>query len=178
MGRLSRVRSPRGVVVGRPRSVAWSLGPRGTVSASSSSVVGFPTTAVSNFDNQTIVRLRGSLLLQLKAIDGVGTGMQWAFGICIVTENAAGVGVTAVPAPLDDIAWDGWFVHRQGSLFSAAATIQFDSLGVSERLELDSKAMRKVHQTDTIIAMIQFVETNVATVDAFLESRVLTKIAS
>ncbi len=96
----------------------------------------------------------------------------------MVTENAGTVGgVTAIPAPLDAISWDGWFYHSQFNLFSASASISIADGMTVVRHQVDSKAMRKMHLTDTIVAMIQLVETGTVVARAFLESRILTKQA-
>ena len=83
----------------------------------------FPTAVTAVVDNLTVVRTRGSLVLQLNTASAINEGFQWALGICNVTQNAAGIGVTAVPDPFIDMAWDGWFVHEQGFLTATSASV-------------------------------------------------------
>ena len=161
---------------GQRRRVSWGVGPEGVVSASASVVSIFPTGAQALLDDLTVVRLRGELLLQLRTAAAVLDGFQYAAGICIVTENAFGVGVTAVPAPLDDIAWDGWFWHMQGTVRSITTTVVEGSRYSGDRVVVDSKAMRKLHQTDIVIAVVQTVETGDAVMQFDLWSRLLAKL--
>ena len=98
--------------------------------------------------------------------------------MCVVTQNAAGIGVTAIPDPVVDIAWDGWFYHAQGDIRSQGSTAaQLLTNDVSMvRHVIDSKAMRKIHLTDTIVAVLGVVETTVAVGFAHLRTRILVKL--
>ena len=107
-----------------------------------------------------------------------------AFGICIVSENAFGIGVTAIPSPIADIEWDGWFVYRTFALVSAdavaAASVSHSGsspLLWSARFDIDSKAMRKFKESDVMVGVIEFQsEIGTATVDATLNTRILSKL--
>jgi hypothetical protein len=35
-----------------------------------------------------------------------------AIGLAVVTDQAVGIGVTAVPTPITDLSSDSWFLHR------------------------------------------------------------------
>ena len=173
--RLSR-RSFRPTNAGSRRAVSWSAGPRGDQAVSANGAVLFPTTVEANIDDLTIVRTRGQLLVVMREGSSVNAVMNYAFGMCVVSQNAAGIGITAVPTPFTDIAWDGWFLHTQGVVHKmvAADTGSPDSI---DRVNIDSKAMRKIHATDTIIAVIEFHgEQATADVQAFLESRIFSKL--
>jgi len=84
----------------------------------------------------TIIRIRGSIELPKNSGLPVSNGnvdVQFAFGICMVTEDAAAV--AAVPNPASGIgaSWDGWMFYRsqwQGALDANAGVF-------------DVKAMRK-----------------------------------
>jgi len=171
-------RFPR--IAGARRRVSWVFGPSGiinSISTSTNNLFSLATQLVA--DDLTWVRTRGELLLQLLGGDGAGEGYQWAFGICLVTENAAGIGVTAVPAPFDDIGWDGWLVHQEGSLIQASSTFENNSntLGGTVRVDIDSKAMRKTHATDVMVALLQVTEIGAgSTMQAHLRSRALVKL--
>ena len=159
------------------RRVTWDQGPNGGTGAISvSGTTLFPTGAEAVVDDLTIVRTRGSLLLLIDSVAALGDGFSWAFGLCVVSNNAAGIGVTAVPEPLTDIAWDGWFYHDQGDL-KGVTTSTTDNLGGKiDRRVVDSKAMRKIHSTDVILAVLQVVETGTAVMRAFYRSRMLVKL--
>ena len=125
-------------------------------------------------DGLTIVRTRGNMLVRLQVSDGVASGMLFGFGMCVVTENAFGIGITAVPHPLVDEDWNGWFVHWQGQLAGSSLS----SEGVStKRLEIDSKAMRKIKNTDVIIGVMESAgEVGSVTLAIDFISRVLFKL--
>ncbi len=161
------------------RPVAWSVGPRGILTAvSTNQVQAFGSTAVSTADNQTIVRTRGQLLLYLSAADAARTGFhEVAFGMCVVSQNAAGVGITAIPTPLTDIGWDGWFVHWMGTVVASSSTVDGSDRAAVVRVDIDSKAMRKIHATDNIVAVMEFAsEIGVAVLEGDFDSRLLTKV--
>ena len=159
------------------RKVTWTAGPGGILSPASTTVSLFGTSQQATLDDQTIIRTRGELLLSLLTAAAAQQGFQWAFGICIVSENAFGVGVTAVPAPLADVAWDGWYVHHQGALKAGTATpAQEASDGTVNRLIIDSKAMRKIHFSDVVVAVLETVEVGTATMHAELHTRQLAKL--
>ena len=160
--------------------MAWNAGPgggSGVISATSSVLL--PGLLMADLDDETVVRTRGRLLLTLLTAGGAGNGYDWAFGMCVVSENAEGVGVTAIPSPTVDIGWDGWFVYEQGSLSARDGTPAVDESGpnVVQMIEIDSKAMRKTRKTDRIVALFGFTEVGVATMEAIAVTRVLGKLA-
>ena len=101
-----------------------------------------------------------------------------AAGICVVSQNAFGVGVTAVPDPIGDDAWDGWMWFWEGSLIVTDATDPELQGGGTARIPIDNKSMRKMNETDTLIGVVGVVETGTATMIAQLETRVLEKPAA
>jgi len=77
-----------------------------------------------------------------------------AVGLCIVSDEAAAVGVTAIPRPYGDAESDFWFTHE----FWAAPISRADSTGfakVDSRVILDSKGMRKMSEDQTIALVIE-----------------------
>ena len=176
MARARRTSFPRRSGAGR-RRVTWSRGPDGVLSPASSAISVFPTGSQALEDDLTVVRLRGELLLYLLTAAAAQQGFRVGFGICNITENAAGVGATAVPGPLADIAWDGWFVHWIGAVKSVDATPAADgAVGVGVRVVIDSKAMRKTHRTDVVTAVLEVEEVGTATMHAEFNSRLLDKL--
>jgi len=74
-----------------------------------------------------------------------------AVGLCVVSDQAVGVGVTAVPTPITDLDSDLWFAHQ-----ILLSSFQFlDATGISapagSAYTMDSKAMRKVNDDQQII---------------------------
>ena len=162
---------------GPSRQVSWEVGPRGSVATSTTSNSLFPTAAEAALDKLTIVRTRGQLIVEYTTGDAVAEGHEWAFGMCIVSQNAAGIGVTAVPDPLIDIAWEGWFVYEMGIVKQVGTTLDQSEIGAGQRIEIDSKAMRKLRITDNVVAV--FSNTIVGSpgqVRASMLSRMLVKL--
>jgi len=161
------------------RKVTWNGGPRGRVANESAAAINvFPTALTANVD-LTLIRVRGELVFGLEAATAVDDGFdEVAFGICNVSANAAGVGVTAIPDPLGDIAWDGWLYHYIGSC-TALGSATLDNAGGSAifRLSIDGKAMRKMNSTDVTVAVITTGALNGGvTFNAILNSRILDMI--
>jgi len=145
-----------------------------TFSTSSSAFLGdgFQITA----DGITALRLRGNLEAVIQSSNVAGSGFHCAFGIGIVNLTAFNVGATAVMRPLTDADWDGWFYHRFFDLHVGDQTAG----DIQERpvqFEVDSKAMRKLKQDDVIYAMLEVVETGIAEIDVFFDSRMLFALA-
>ena len=93
----------------------------------------------------------------------------------IVTDQAAGIGVTAIPTPIDDQASDNWFLW-----FPFAAGIVFgDSTGFNSnaltRFDFDSKAMRKVDDGDTAVVVLQN-NSSAHAMEFYLSFRMLVKL--
>jgi len=158
------------------RRVSWSLGPSGRVAVSASTSNLFPVVSESVIDDLTVVRTRGSFLIHMLTAAAAIDGFQWALGLCNVTQNAAGIGATAIPDPLTDIAWDGWFYHTTGDISTTTSSIVDGSNVTSQRVEIDSKGMRKTHLSDTLVAMLAVTEVGTATAEAYLTTRILDKL--
>ena len=169
----SHTRFPR---TGARRKTSWVLGPNGNTGTVSGSVTTVIATGLQAVDaGLTIARIRGQLNVQLINA-GALEGFEWAFGLGIVSENAAGVGVTAVPAPLTDIGWDGWMVHQIGRCLAPTTVTNAGNPAsgpLRQSIMIDSKAMRKFRETDVLVGVFQFVETVTATIVGDFNSRVL-----
>ncbi len=176
MGRRRSFQSTRIVGSGLRRSTSWEPGPRGasTLATAGSSVFGTGRIAIAA--GLTIVRVRGELLVTLTGAAAVTSGFSFAAGLAIVSENAAGVGVTGVPAPFTDLTWDGWLWHTQGRVDNLDVAGVPDVLNVA-RIVIDNKAMRKFKETDVLLGMFEVHnETGASSVRANLESRLLVKL--
>ncbi len=96
----------------------------------------------------TLVRARGYVGGQLDTA-GVDERVLIAMGLIMVSENAAAAGTASVPNPLDDAGEDWiWFGHLWMSS-GAEAAVNENSL--FDRKEIDSKAMRRVKVSETLV---------------------------
>ncbi len=157
---MPRARFPRGRSGQRSRRVSTWVAPadQDTVSvASGASVI------VASFDASgngmlapTIVRSRGEVAVRNTAF-GADVVIGGAFGICVVSDEAFAAGTASIPRPFDDADWGGWFVWQSfESLFSFDdATGNLGVNNTSLRYQVDSKAMRKVSDGETIVMMAE-----------------------
>ena len=168
----ARSRFPR---TGVRRATDWQSGPRGSTGAIAvAGVTVFPIALTAVGAGLTIIRIRGELMITMIGSTVLDGFERVGFGMCIVSENAIGVGVTAVPAPIADIAWDGWLWYHLSSPqeLDADATV-----ATGNRVVIDSKAMRKWKQTDVLIAVVETVsEVGTASLEATLNTRTLLKL--
>ena len=160
---------------GSRRLTSWSLGASGLITQTVAASAVFGAGAQALTDGLTIVRTRGTCLLRLQVSDGVASGMDAAFGMCVVSENAASVGITAVPNPITDVAWDGWMVYWTGALKGSSLSSQGAS---THRIDIDSKAMRKIKESDVLLGVLETQnEVGSVTFAADLMTRVLLKLS-
>ena len=164
------------------RKTAWSLGPRqvGLPSMTAPGAQLWAGGSQALVDQLTLVRVRGSIAVWLEVVTAIGDGfLQVAHGICNVSENAFGIGVTAVPHPLTDIGWNGWLWHSLMSPVVGLSVTESENTGTLSqvRFELDSKAMRKIRESDVLIGVTEVgTEIGTATLQFVAETRVLDKL--
>ncbi len=121
--------------------------------ASSAVVIGSLNAAALALRPFTIVRTRG--VLQVRS-DQIAASEQYEaqYGHAVVSDQAVGVGVTALPTPDTDNGSDLWMVFQ-----TVMGTVRFvTGAGFSERmsqLEFDSKAMRKVEGGQDLVLMAE-----------------------
>ena len=145
--------APRGVR--GPRRTNWgrSVFSLTTVGASTKVLLG-----VFTLDNpgigETVRRSRGRIIVMSDQIINteINTG---AFGMIVVTDNAAAVGATAIPGPSTDASDEGWFVWEPIVSLSSAANGAAGVMQVGGLIDYDSKAMRKVEQGFQIAVMAE-----------------------
>jgi len=175
---------------GQRRLTAWEIGPAsGSTDGAPETVAGSGAVVMTNAviavaDGLTIVRVRGEVSAFFSASSAAQGGFHGAIGLCIVNENAAVVGVSAMPHPVADQEWDGWLFHRWLSIISAGIidtgvsksndTINTTSAAV--RFELDSKAMRKFPADQVLVAIAEWTEIGTATMRFSMATRVLVKL--
>ena len=114
---------------------------------------------------ETILRVRGALMvvgIPNAAFDDDVAG----FGLIVVTDQALAAGGASIPGPIADPT-ASWMWHQYVPLTSVAATAASDvGLGLWARIEIDSKAMRKVdrNQTMVLVGELDTGEFNIASV--------------
>ena len=124
-------------------------------------------------EDATIIRVRGSLWVSSDQ-NAANEEPFGAFGMAVVTDQAAAIGVTAVPTPIADASSDNWFLH-----FPWLASIRVgDATGFDNnayiRYDIDNKAMRKVDDGDTVVVVMENSSAGAA-VDFLLQFRMLIK---
>ncbi len=87
------------------------------------------------------------------------------------------MGATALPDPIVDAGWDGWLVYDTGWIATMSTDLQQASPTQSARVQIDSKAMRKMKNTDGLVAMFAVDEQGDGSqMNAQLTSRFLFKL--
>ena len=144
-------------VRGARRKTTW-VGPADqgylAVAAGAKIIVASFDAASNGLASPTIVRSRG----QVSIFPGAGvTGdveIVGAYGLAIVSDRAFAAGVASIPGPWTDAGWDGWFVWR-----SFHYTQEFldatSMLRNFENQEVDSRAMRKITDDETIVLIAE-----------------------
>jgi hypothetical protein len=101
----------------------------------------------------TLIRHRGLFHVQSDQIAS-NENPFGAYGICIVSDQALAIGVTAVPTPYTDADSDLWIVHGYwGAPVKVATAVGFND--ISQRYPFDSKAMRKLSPDETMILVVE-----------------------
>ena len=163
------------------RRAGWEQGPQtaGILALTSAGSSLWTVGQQSVLDGLTIVRVRGEFTIVQSLATAVLDGFEdYALGMCFVSENAFGIGATAIPQPLTDIAWDGWFWHHSGAQISSSETTEVGRgpMGAM-RVPIDSKGMRKLRETDVCVGVIELgTEIGTATVRFAATTRILLKL--
>ncbi len=118
------------------------------LAAASTAVISNVTSADFNaLRPYTIVRVRGVLHL-VSDQQAASEDYSAAFGIAVVSDQAAAIGVSAVPTPITDRGSDLWLVYEElASRFVFGSGVGFENAGGIFR-QFDSRAMRKVEDGD------------------------------
>ena len=101
----------------------------------------------------TVVRTRGYIQI---ATDQAGTTEAQAvsYGQIVVTEDAAAIGITAIPTPETEGGSDFHVYEQLATRFLLNSAVGFEHpSGLGK--EFDSKAMRKVDIGDTVVAVVE-----------------------
>jgi len=182
--RRSLTRSP-------PRQTGWGVGPKslasggpGTKFTGTAAVLG-NIVSVPASDGITLIRLRGSFMAYLNSAVNLDDGFSGAVGVGIFNDQALTAGIASIQTPITEEGWDGWLWHSYFSLYSADAIAtagvalapnQSDALKAAIRIDVDSKAMRKVPVGMEIAVVIEAFEVGDAVMSWSFNSRTLAKL--
>jgi len=128
--------------------------------------------AAAGLPAPTIVRTRGQLSVKPQSF-AADVAIIGAWGIAVVSDQAFGIGITAIPKPFINADWGGWFAW--GS-FSHRLEFQ-DATGMifgPPPVEVDSKGMRKVTDNETIVMIA---ESQAGALDISMPLRMLLKFS-
>jgi len=106
----------------------------GTPPSDSMAIAQFSASTAAGLTESTILRIRGSVLIPKSSPVGTSSSLVVAFGIAIVTDEAAVQVAIPNPATVEGADWDGWMFYRAvvSAVLDADATM------------FDVKAMRKL----------------------------------
>jgi len=132
--------------------------------SASAQITGFTTLAASSAfisqiftpqsGGETIIRTRG-LFVWGTDQPGADEDQIGAYGIGVVSAQAASVGITAVPHPVADAAWGGWLFYSyfmSRTEFGTAVGVEFNNM---RQIVVDSKAMRKVGDEERLVMVVE-----------------------
>ncbi len=150
----SRIVSGRAVIRAPKRQTSWVA----SAALTDRSTLGAATAVLDQFfsitEPVTVVRTRGTLWV---ASDQTAANESpfGALGFAVVTDQARAIGVTAVPTPTTDqpsdsfFVWEPWFADAR-----FASGVGF-AMRTFYEYKFDSKAMRKVQESQDIVITIE-----------------------
>jgi len=170
----------RNQIRSKRRQVAWGVGPnaQGQISSVTNSVVWTNGVVLLLDVESTIVRIRGDMLLRITAAAAAGDGFSGAVGMGIVNSQAFAAGIVSMPTPVTEADWPGWMYHRFFNIKAPTGTLAdgANADAIVQRLEIDSKAMRKIGTEEVFFGAIQFVEVGTSTIVWDADTRILLKL--
>jgi len=172
---VARVHGRRPFVRGVKRQTSW-------IGAADQGFILVPTTArvvvgsfpidTSGFERPTLIRTRGTIIHSPEVLTA-DLEYHGAWGLGFVSDQAFAIGATALPGPFDEADWGGWLAHGYFGM-KYDLTSDIGRIIVSENILVDSKAMRKAGQNDTLILMA---ESQSGAFDIAMHLRTLWKVS-
>jgi len=169
------------------RETNWDVGVGGTVqdNVASTAAIFLGQAITPSVPGLTVIRIRGQLLIYLSAAAVANDGFEGAIGIGVASLAAVTAGIGSVPTPRIEASSDNWLWHSFFSVHSggiidtmgADNDMQINSGSAVIRMEIDSKAMRKFDQAQSIYAAIDVVEQGTAVARISLDTRTLVKLS-
>ncbi len=122
--------------------------------ALSASLIGTYNAAALALRPFTVVRTRGMWHVETDQL-AVDESQHSALGMAIVSEQATGIGITAVPTPFTDDGSDLFFVYEEMALSLEVQSNIGTDFHRGTMLKYDSKAMRKVEDGQDIAVTLE-----------------------
>jgi len=168
------------IVRGVRRETAWLfIASRRVTMAGASTAVFTASLNAAALAARPFTVIRTLLHLSLKSDQVAQTeAFDAAAGMCVISDQASAIGVTAVPTPMTDLGSDLWFFHKilDGEfLFSSGVGFEAQGVVPSGGITVESKAMRKIND-DSDLAIVT--ETSAVSIGAimYLAGRLLIKL--
>ena len=138
------------VVRGKRMQAAWGpVNIRTRITGGTTPTLGSTSDAALFTERVTIARLRGSVYVHMDAGAALDT-MEVALGLIVVKEPAFTAGIASVPSPIVEIE-QSWIWHHLFTMGPAVtATDDGGDISRNMRIEIDSKAQRKVQAGDIL----------------------------
>ena len=137
---------------GQVRLTDWGfLNPANTTLAASSVILGSLNAAALAMRPFTIIRQYYEIMLrsdQAAAVEIQIAGV----GVCVVSDQASAIGITAIPTPLTDLGSDLWMLHQ---ICMANAVDLTDRTIPARHYSIQSKSMRKVNSDEDMMIVAQ-----------------------
>ncbi len=143
-------------------------------SASSAVIVTSLNAAALALRPFTIIRTRGFVAVRSDQ-SGVDEKQQVAFGGIIVSDQAAAIGITAVPTPVTDDQSTWFFLQHHVGRFEFITGTGVQANMVPWMRDIDSKSMRKVEEGQTALTIAENSATSDGT-DIVTYARMLIKL--
>jgi len=179
---------PRGLArTSQRRLTSWEEGTGGIVATvfttSGSAFLG--SAVAPTVDGLTLVRTRGQWSGYLESASAARSGYTGAFGIGVATTAAVTAGVASVPTPITEQSWDGWLywsslVLTASSVIDGSAAADHDLVNptmAAFREMIDSKAMRKLKEEDSLYAVVEVTLIGTSALVLRHDSRILLKLS-
>ncbi len=159
----------------------WGDGPQNpnqqSAAAAGTTLIG---SGQESLQNQTIVRIRGELLLFLETVTTIGDGfISVHAGIGVTSVDAFNIGVTALPTPSGDSDWPGWIWYHAGASLIGQSVTESENTGTLSqmRIPIDTKAMRKWRLNEAVFGVVELgTEVGTAVAQIFMSTRLLSKV--
>ncbi len=150
---------------GRRSDKAW-LGMPGSVVQSSAVGTKIFAGSLAFTSPGTILRTRGVIKATFDETAQIGDTMFTSFGLGIVSTDAATVGASAMPDPGDEADYP-WLWYGQILLRSNVAAGPTAYGPAAEKLEVDSKAMRRFKPGQSLVLVMEHAQVSGAPITEF-----------
>ncbi len=114
----------------------------------------------------TVVRTRGAFGIKWRSSGVVTNTANGAFGIIVVSNEAAVAGLASIPTPMDQIEND-WLVYVPFVLFADQINVGEDDVGAYKIVDFDSRGMRKMKLGDSLQAVVEVFQRDATTGSIF-----------